>query len=678
MQKNHQNNGLKVLSLCGGIETGLLALQQLGIPVSEYHTYEILPEAIAVSEHHFPWIVHHGDMIGEDFTKYKGFDLVLCGSCCFTKDTLVLTKNGYKPISEIKTGDYVLTHKNKYEKVVDTFLRESNDIYEINTMSSSKMRATGNHPFYVREKYRAYNSVTGNMDRKFKQPIFMELKDLTKDYYVGSAINCEKIIPIWDGITIKKNRCSFKKVNNLSKYMDNEDFWWIVGRFMGDGWVTEYNVARSDSKNKIIRDVKRAYICSAKNEVNDIENVLNRLGLKYLSIERDKTYEILINGTEIAVFLKQFGKGAANKHLTEDIINLPSDLLEKFLEGFLSADGCVLKNGFTSITTASEKLAFDLCQCIMKVYKCPCSVSLCKRPNTCIIEGRTVNQKDTYLIKFKKDIRKQDKAFYEDGYVWYPIRNIEKLECTDIVYNFEVENDNSYVVQNIIVHNCQSLSRVRIEDKNVNSGLKGKSSIFYEAVRAVQEIQPRWFMFENVVPSSEEDLQEMNKCLGVTGRLINSNLFSAQDRERYYWTNFEIAPLPKENSMVLKDIMDKNVPEKYFYKKNFSEPDMSKKVCSILEVNTMEMNKRIYNPDFKCCTLTCINGGYHEKSIMDGGRPRKLTEVEYERLQGLPDNYTNVEVNGKKLSYTKRCSLCGNGWTLPVIKHILGSLKELL
>ena len=51
-----------MLSLCGGIETGLLALEQLNIPVSEYHTYEILPEAIAVSKEHFPWIVHHGDL----------------------------------------------------------------------------------------------------------------------------------------------------------------------------------------------------------------------------------------------------------------------------------------------------------------------------------------------------------------------------------------------------------------------------------------------------------------------------------------------------------------------------------------------------------------------------------------------------------------------------------------
>ena len=101
---------------------------------------------------------------------------------------------------------------------------------------------------------------------------------------------------------------------------------------------------------------------------------------------------------------------------------------------------------------------------------------------------------------------------------------------------------------------------------------------------------------------------------------------------------------------------------------------MNKKVCATLKVNTMEMLKRIYNPTFKCATLTCISGGYQEKKVMDNGRPRKLTEIEYERLQGLPDNYTNEIINGRKISYTKRCSLCGNAWTLPVIKHIFSGL----
>ena len=89
-----------------------------------------------------------------------------------------------------------------------------------------------------------------------------------------------------------------------------------------------------------------------------------------------------------------------------------------------------------------------------------------------------------------------------------------------------------------------------------------------------------------------------------------------------------------------------------------------------------EMNKRIYNPAFKCCTLTCVSGGYHNKKVMDNGRPRKLTEIEYERLQGLPDNYTNVMLNGKPLSSTVRYSLCGNGWNEPTIEHVLKGILD--
>ena len=159
-------------------------------------------------------------------------------------------------------------------------------------------------------------------------------------------------------------------------------------------------------------------------------------------------------------------------------------------------------------------------------------------------------------------------------------------------------------------------------------------------------------------------------------RLIDSSLFGSQNRERYYWTNIPLGKLPDESPLVLKDIMEKSVDEKYFYKKDFKILDMSKRVCAELKVNSMEMNRRIYNPDFKCCTLTCINGGYHEKKVLDSGRPRKLTEVEYERLQGLPDNFTKVQLNDRWLSYSKRCSLMGNGWNEPTVEWILSGLRE--
>lgn len=222
---------------------------------------------------------------------------------------------------------------------------------------------------------------------------------------------------------------------------------------------------------------------------------------------------------------------------------------------------------------------------------------------------------------------------------------------------------------------CQSLSRCRVESKEINTGLDGKSKIFFKAVEALRVIQPKYFMFENVIPSNDKDLEIMTKCIGVEPLLVDSAIFSAQSRERYYWTNIPLGELPEESPLVLKDVMENNVDEKYFYKKDFEIIDMTKRVCAELKVNTMEMNRRIYNPVFKCCTLTCVNGGYHIKSVMDHGRPRKLTPTEYERLQGLPDGYTDVLVNGKKLSNTKRYSLMGNGWTEPVIEWILKGIK---
>lgn len=166
----------------------------------------------------------------------------------------------------------------------------------------------------------------------------------------------------------------------------------------------------------------------------------------------------------------------------------------------------------------------------------------------------------------------------------------------------------------------------------------------------------------------------MTWLIGVKPKLIDAADFSAQQRQRYYWTNIPLGELPPKSDAVLKDIMQKNVDEKYFYRQGFTVIDMNKRVCAELDVNTMEMNRRIYNPKFKCCTLTCVNGGYHEKKVMDGMRPRKLTPIEYERLQCLPDNYTKVMVNGKYINDTKRYSLMGNGWNEAVVEWILSGL----
>ena len=219
---------------------------------------------------------------------------------------------------------------------------------------------------------------------------------------------------------------------------------------------------------------------------------------------------------------------------------------------------------------------------------------------------------------------------------------------------------------------CQSLSITRADNSQLSNGLLGKSGIFYEVVRAIEEIQPKYFLVENVVPKSREDQDKMSALLGCEPIQINSSAFVPQDRVRLYWTNITRNPPPSECNLCIMDIMEHNVPtwSRYHYKQSYDWHGLDKRVCATLHVNTMDMLKRVYSPFFKAPTLTCVSGGYQEKKVWDRG-PRKMTCLEYERLQGLPDGFTDVG----GLTDTQRRSLCGNGWTLPVIKWIF---KEIL
>lgn len=163
--------------------------------------------------------------------------------------------------------------------------------------------------------------------------------------------------------------------------------------------------------------------------------------------------------------------------------------------------------------------------------------------------------------------------------------------------------------------------------------------------------------------------QVISELLGCKPIFIDSADFSAQSRPRYYWTNIPVINW-LQSKQVLKDIMQSNAEEKYFYSCTFDEPDMKKQVCTNLHIKGHDILKRVLNPDFKCHMLTTCGGGNTQKKVMDGGRPRKLTPLEYERLQTLSDNYTDG------VSNTARYTAIGNGWTVDVIAHILGGLRD--
>lgn len=220
---------------------------------------------------------------------------------------------------------------------------------------------------------------------------------------------------------------------------------------------------------------------------------------------------------------------------------------------------------------------------------------------------------------------------------------------------------------------CRSLSKATAGRERYNNGLQGISWLFYPCNDILQWIKKNnnpnvKFLVENVDSDKKDDIDEMSRLLGVQPVMIDSNLFSAQDRKRNYWTNIPIAPLPTSCDIVLKDILDDNVDEKYFYDKPFTYNGDDKKVQATLQMKGHDIIKRVNNKNYKSPTLTSCRGGNLQKKVYDNGRCRKLTPNEYRKLQTIPDWYKMDVANSHIYN------MCGDGWTIEVIKHIFKGL----
>lgn len=214
---------------------------------------------------------------------------------------------------------------------------------------------------------------------------------------------------------------------------------------------------------------------------------------------------------------------------------------------------------------------------------------------------------------------------------------------------------------------CQSFSQA----VSYNTGFDGKSKLFFEYVRMLRELKPKYFLLENVVMKKEWE-QVITNYLGVEPVLINSDVFTAQSRPRLYWTNIPLLSLPEKSTDVLATVLEENVNEKYFYDQEFEFHGDHKVVCATLNINGHDILKRVNSQFHKCQTLTAVCGGNQQKKVIDSkkNKVRKLTPTEYERLQTVPDGYTSIVSDGA------RYKMLGNGWTVDVIAHIFKGLKN--
>ena len=207
-----------------------------------------------------------------------------------------------------------------------------------------------------------------------------------------------------------------------------------------------------------------------------------------------------------------------------------------------------------------------------------------------------------------------------------------------------------------------------------------RSKLFFEYVKILKKLRKEnpniKFLLENVKMKKEwQDV--ISKYLGVEPIEINSNLVSAQNRKRLYWTNIDGFEKPKDKGLLLKDILDYNMDENDWF--------ISDRMNEAIKTTTYASYARVLDINEKCTTLMAGIGSELKKTIeikkdyvkIKGvrknsliGRKRYLSPLETERLQTVPDNYTYGVAN------TQRYRMLGNGWTVDVIVGILEKMNK--
>ena len=211
---------------------------------------------------------------------------------------------------------------------------------------------------------------------------------------------------------------------------------------------------------------------------------------------------------------------------------------------------------------------------------------------------------------------------------------------------------------------CTDLSIANQERK----GLEGdRSKLFWEYVRLKQELNPTYFLLENVASMSKKDRDVITKTLGVEPILINASLVSAQSRKRLFWTNITGITQPVERNITIKDILEGDIDPITKIGRDVGRR-LDKNGVRKDHDTSIEIERRIeVRSDEKSGTLTSV---MKDNLVVEGTKIRKLTPIECERLQSLPDKYT------EGISNTQRYKCLGNAFNVEVIRHILSFLAE--
>ena len=393
------------------------------------------------------------------------------GFPCFAAGTMVLTDSGYRPIESVAVGDSVLTHLGRWKPVIAVMARDGADLVRIRAQGVPGVVTTREHPFYARtyrERFPTLADGRRRRERIWSTQEWVDAGGLTNRHVIG------QVLPAID-----------------ASVEGNEEFWWLVGRYVADGW----RVRRHDRGP----ESGRVVICCATREAADVAERIAAAGFNATRSDERTVVKFHITSCQFYRFLEKFGHKAHGKTLPACAMSLDQIRAAALLNGYISGDGYRDdRAGYRRITTVSKSLALCVAALSQRAFGIVASVRRCAMPARTTIEGRQVNQRDFFVVTIPDSNRS---AFVDGDYGWKLVRGVEPCGVGR-VYNIAVADDESYCADGAIVHNCQPFSVA-----GRRQGTRDDRWLWPEFARLLDGCRPEFVVVENVPAiDSEPDM----------------------------------------------------------------------------------------------------------------------------------------------------------------------------
>jgi intein/homing endonuclease len=395
---------------------------------------------------------------------------------CFGEGTLVLTSNGFKPIEQVQKGEKVLTHNSRFRKVREVFSRTVRNTInlQVSTLSEGIM-VTNNHEFeYFEGVFRPITEIgyvsriayTGNAYDKAVKSLSLNKKSFNsidanyKQRYC--ACGCGSLINKFDEKKFKHGHSGsvYNKNNTPNAVKVDTDLMFLFGLYIAEGRVSiNYGSVTWTFHEKEINLIS---------EVDRIVYEKFNLNTKHRPAKHSKAYDVIVYSSLVAQFFDNLlNTGSHNKKLG-DFIFYSKDLLSILLKGYFLGDGCRSEKYYRA-ETVSRNLAYDLNFALLR-FNVNSTVSFSKNAGLYSIQikrgclDRFNLLMDEAPIKSIKNLPKckvedNNRFIYDfsNNRIYSKISAKERVEKELTVYNLEVEEDNTYVIEGgISVHNCKA------------------------------------------------------------------------------------------------------------------------------------------------------------------------------------------------------------------------------